>query len=107
MRQQIRVMLFGVAATSAIAACASSAPALSTGTASATVDIPGYVRVVSGDQELLCRQEIPIASHIAQTVCFTRDQLKEQERAIEWLASTPAPNPVNLTSMYYFSPSGR
>jgi len=108
MRRQLRAILFVCAAASLVGACASTHPTRSTATASASVDIPGYVRVASNGQELFCQQETPTGRHIKQVICFTQAQLMERERDLEWWrVSTPAASVGGVVSMYTYSPSGR
>jgi hypothetical protein len=104
MRLQVMQVLVAFGAALALGACASTAPA----THVSSVDLSGYVRVVSDGQELFCHKESQ--GRFLQDVCYTRSELKERllTRQIAGVGPVgPAPVPVNQTSMYYFSPSGR
>jgi hypothetical protein len=75
----------------AFAACASQAPATSTGggasqqpspTAAARSKAPsGYYRKVVDGQEVFCRNDVDLGSHVQRSEkCLTQEQLEEQQR---------------------------
>ena len=96
MRQVSRGFLL-VAATAALAACASHAPVTSAGTAAATTGpgksaVPkGYYRRVKGGTEYYCRMQGVTGSHtVKNEVCATADELAAQNTGSASIAINPA-----------------
>jgi invasion protein IalB len=85
-----------VAATAALAACASHAPVKSAGTAAApqagTSVVPkGYYRKVKGGNEYYCRMQGVTGSHtVKNEVCVTPDELAAQNTGTASIAINPA-----------------
>jgi hypothetical protein len=96
MRQVSRGFLL-VAATAALAACASHAPANSAGMAAAAPGagkgaVPkGYYRKVKGGTEYYCRMQGVTGSHtVKHEVCATPDDLAAQNTGTASIAINPA-----------------